>query len=151
MMLAAGARDHIGGVETAAQADFEQQIIGRGPAEEQEGGRGGDLEHGDRLPRIDTLAFVERRLEPRVVDEFAGEANALIEAHEMWRGVDMHALPRRFQDRPHECDGRALAVGSCDMDDARQAQMRRAEVGEQALDAAQRQVDPSRMERRESR
>ena len=63
----------------------------------------------------------------------------------------MHALARSLEDRAHEGDGRALAVGPGDMHDARQAQMRRAEIGEQALDAAQRQIDPSGMERRESR
>ena len=63
----------------------------------------------------------------------------------------MHLLAARFQNRPHEGDGRALAVGSRDMDDRRQAFLRRAEIGEQALDAAERQVDDAGMQRRETR
>ena len=41
--------DDVGGVEIAAHADLEQQVVGRRLGEELEGRRGGDLEEGDRL------------------------------------------------------------------------------------------------------
>ena len=47
--LASGLLDHVGGVEPAAEADFEQQHVGRMAREQQERRRRGDLEHGDRL------------------------------------------------------------------------------------------------------
>ena len=53
-------RDDIGGIEPAAQAHFEQQIVG-GIAREGEKGRGGgDLEEGDGLAAIGLLAFLEQ-------------------------------------------------------------------------------------------
>src|SRR5262249_27649193 len=48
------------------------------------------------------------------------EPKALVEAHEMRRGIDVHAHARRLQDRAHERDGRALAVGAADVDRRRQ-------------------------------
>ena len=39
--------DHIGGIEPAAEADFEQQHVGRMLCEQQEAGRGLRLEEGD--------------------------------------------------------------------------------------------------------
>ena len=59
------------------------------------------------------------------------EPEALVEAHQMRRGVDVHALAGRFQDRAHEGDGRALAVGAGDMDHRRQFALGMAERGEQ--------------------
>ncbi len=53
----------------------------------------------------------------------------------MRRGVDVHDEARSLQDRAHEGDGRALAVGAGDVDRRRQALLRRAEALEQALDA----------------
>ena len=61
--------DHVGGVEPAAEADFEQQHIGRMPREQQEGRRGRDLEHGDRRAGVGALAFLQRRRQLVVGDQ----------------------------------------------------------------------------------
>ena len=84
---------------------------------------------------------------------FAGGAKpkALVEAHQMRRGIDMHALARRFQDRAQEGDGRALAVGAGDVDHRRQFLLRMTRARQQPLDAVERQVDPLGMQRGEPR
>ena len=51
MQTASGIGDHIGRIEAAAQADFEHERVGRVAREGEEGGRGRDLEKGDRLHR----------------------------------------------------------------------------------------------------
>ena len=63
----------------------------------------------------------------------------------------MHALPRGLEDRAHERDGRALAVGAGNVDHRRQAPFRMAERGEEALDAAEREIDAFRVQRQQSR
>ena len=63
----------------------------------------------------------------------------------------MHALARGLEDRAHERDGRALAVGAGDVDDRRQPPLRMAERGEQPLDAAERQIDALGMQRQQAR
>jgi hypothetical protein len=45
----------------------------------------------------------------------------------MRRCIGVHAQARRLQDRAHECDGRALAVGAGDVDRRRQLPLRVAE------------------------
>ncbi len=90
--------DDIGGVEPAAQPDFKQQNIG-GMAREQQKPRGGlDLEHGNRRIAVFGLTFGERRGKLVIADEFAAvalsDAEALVEANEIGRGIDMHASYR---------------------------------------------------------
>ena len=75
------------------------------------------------------------------------QPEALVEAHQMRRRVDMHAQSRRLQDRPHESDGGALAVGAGDMNDRRQTPLRMVERVENAPHAVERKIDPLRMQR----
>ncbi len=77
------------------------------------------------------------------------DAEALVEANQIRRRIDVHALAGRFQDRAHEGDGRALAVGAGDMDHRRQTPLRMIERGEDALDTIERKVDPLGMQRKE--
>ncbi len=93
---------------------------------------GGDhLEHGDRRAGVHPLHLGERVEQRRVGDELAGEPDALVEAHQMRRGVDVHAPAGRLADRAQEGAGAALAVGAGDMDHRRQAPLGMAELGEQ--------------------
>ena len=77
----------------------------------------------------------------------AGEGDALMEAHQVRRGVDVHALAGGLQHGLEEGRHRALAVGAGDVDDRRQALLGMAELGQQRLDAAERQVDQPRVQR----
>ena len=63
----------------------------------------------------------------------------------------MNALARRFEDRAHEGDGRAFAVGAGDMDHRRQPPLRMIERGQQPLDAVERQIDALGMQRQQPR
>ena len=87
------------------------------------------------------LALLEEIDQPLLLDQPAGEADALVEADEMGRGVDMHRSARRLEDRPQIGQDRALAVGAGDMDRGRRLALGVAERGQQPLDATQRQVD----------
>ena len=94
-------------------------------------------------------------IEFAVVDQVAlarrAEPEALVEAHQMRRGVDVHAQAGRFQDRAHERDGRALAVGAGDMDDRRQLALGMVERGQNPPHAIERQIDQLGMQRGEPR
>ena len=63
--------------------------------------------------------------------ELAGDADALVEAHQMRRGIDVHALPRRLGHRAQEGTGAALAVGAGDMDHRWQPTLRMIELLQQ--------------------
>ena len=75
----------------------------------------------------------------RVVgDQLAGDADALVEADQMRRGVDVDALARRLGDGAQEGAGAALAVGAGDVDHRRQAALGMAERRQQAVAAGPR-------------
>ena len=147
--------DHVGGVEPAAEAHFQQQHVGGIAREQEKRRRGLDLKHGDRLRAVDGLALFERRSEIIIGDQDAAaraaDAKALVEAHEMRRSVDMHAQSRSLQDRAHERDGGALAVGAGDVDHRWQAAFGMVERIEDAPHAVERQVDQLRMKLQEAR
>jgi hypothetical protein len=143
------ALDHVGGIEPAAEAHFEQQHVGRVAREQQKRRRGLDLEHGDRLRPVDGLAFPQRPSEVIIGHQhaatLAAEPEALVETDEMRRGVDVDAQRRGFEDRAHERDGGALAVGAGDVDHRRQAPLGMIERLQDAPHAVERQVDQLRM------
>ena len=63
----------------------------------------------------------------------------------------MHAFSGGFEDRAHEGDGRALAVGAGDVDHRRQLALGMIERGQQPLDAIERQIDAFGMQRGQPR
>ncbi len=101
--------DHIGGVEPAAEPDFEDQHIGGMPGKQQQRRRGGDFKHRNRGAFVGLFAFLQRADEFGVGDQppfaMSAQTNALVEAHQMRRRIDMHPSPRRFQHRPQERNG----------------------------------------------
>ena len=131
--------NHIGRVKAPAKANLQQQVIGRDFGEQQKCGGGGDFENGNRRAAIGQLAALENLLKLRVVRQLAaawrGQPDALIETHQMRRGIDMRALARRLQDGAHKGDSGALAIGAGHMDDRRQAAAGIAKRFEQARDA----------------
>ena len=114
------------------------------------GGRSGDLELRDRPAAIHRLDREEGVRQLILVDEAAAtdcpEPNALVEADEMRRGVDMHLPPVGFEHRPHEGGGRPLAVGAGDVDHRRQAPLGMAEIGHQHIDPLEREIDLARVQ-----
>ena len=131
----------IGGVETAAEPDFDDGVVGGRFGEGEIGGAGRRLKIGEHVVahrRIDAPQRVDQR---RVGNLFAGDDNALVEAHQMRGGVDVYGMSGGLKDRAQEGDGRALAVGAGDMKERRQRLLRIAETGQRRLDAVERQID----------
>jgi len=77
--------------------------------EQKKGRRRLDLEYGDRRVAVVSLAFSKHVGEFFVLDEPAAalvrDAKTLVEADQIGRGVNMHPLLRRFQDRAHKRNG----------------------------------------------
>ena len=140
-----GAAHDISRVEPAAQPDFEQHDVGRRAGKGEKGRRGRDLEKGDRRIPVGALAFFEKRDQRLLVDQMAGEADALVETDEMRRDVGVHAVARGFEAGPHRRHRRAFAFGAGDVHDRRKAVLRIAHRREKPLDAAERQIDQLRM------
>ena len=63
--------DHIGRIETSAEAGFEKEEIGGVCGENREGGGGRDLEKRDRIVAVQALAFAEHGGKCRIVDQDA--------------------------------------------------------------------------------
>ncbi len=80
------------------------------------------------------------------VRHLGAEPDALVEPHEMRRGVDVHGQACRFEHSAHEGDRGALAVGSGDMDDGGSRGGAR-HGGEKTLQSSERQVDQLGMQR----
>ena len=78
------ATDDIRGVEPAAKPDLEQHDVGCDTGESEKRRRRRNLEEGDRTAGIDALHFGQQFGEKAVLDKRAGDANALVKAHEMW-------------------------------------------------------------------
>ena len=97
------------------------------------------------LGAVDGFAFLQQREQRLFLDQLAGEADALVEAHEMGRDIGMHAIAGRLQHGAQIGDDGALAVGAGDMDDRRQAPFGMAEALQQPPDAVERQIDDLRM------
>ena len=81
----AGSRplDHVGRVTPAAEPDLQDAEISRILGEEQEGGGGDDLEHGDRRAGVDPLHCFQCIRERRRLHEPVGQADALVEIDQM--------------------------------------------------------------------
>ena len=81
------ALDDIGGVEPAAEPDFEQENIGPMPREQQKRRRRLDLKHGDRRVAVRGFAFGECAGKFIVADQLAAvraaDPEALVEAHQI--------------------------------------------------------------------
>ena len=146
--------DHVGRVEPAAETDLEQQHIGRMPRKQKERRGGLDLEHRDRLRAVGALAFQQHIGQRLVAHQLAAarraETKALVETHQMRRGVDVDGLARGLQHRAHEGHRRALAVGPGHVDDRRKPALRIAQRGKNAPHPVERQIDPLRMQRQQT-
>src|SRR5579872_121714 len=134
-------RDDIGRVIPAAEPHFEHHRIGAVARESEKHRRIGDLEISDRASAIDALHFLQRRGEFGLGNEFAGDPDAFVKAHEMRRDVNVHAQPLRFKHGARKGADRAFAVGAGDMDHRRKLFLGIAEIIEQTLNAPEREID----------
>ena len=91
----------------------------------------------------------EQRGERVVVDQRAGEPDALVEADQMRAGEHVDACARGFERGAQEGAGRALAVGPGDMEHRRQRVLRTAEPVEQGGDAGE--AEPVAARRQQAR
>ena len=112
------AGDHVGGVEAAAEANFEHlPVAARLRA-------GEPAEQGDQLevrPALGRLVVEERPGEPRecrVVQRLAVDAHALARLVYVGRGQQQGVRAGGAQDRLDHRGGRALALGAGDVDRA---------------------------------
>ena len=141
-----GALDDIRGVEPAAETNFKQHHIGRMARKQQKAGRGLDLEYRDRRAAVLSLAFGKRVGKFVVVDELAAallsDTKSFVDAHEIRRSVNVNVFARGFEDRAHEGDGGAFAVGAGDMNNRRQTPLRMIERSQNELHAVEPEVDP---------
>ena len=143
--------DDVGRIEAAAEADLEQQHVGGVLGKGKEGGRRGDLELGDVVAAVGGLCarqYIDQRL---FTDRCrpaarAGKLDTLVKAHEMRRRIDVHARAGGFDDRFQVGGDGALAVGAGNVHDRRQLLVRIAQLAEQPLDTAERQVDQLRVQ-----
>ena len=77
------AAHHIGRIEPAAEAGFEQHGIGCGAGKGQKGGSSRDLEKRNRFAAIGALALLEH-VEKRVfLYQFTRDPNALVKPHQV--------------------------------------------------------------------
>src|SRR6185503_21335018 len=62
-------RDHVGGVELAAEAGLQQQNVGLHARKREEGGDRGDLEKGDGVAAVGALAFLDQLDQRLLLDQ----------------------------------------------------------------------------------
>ena len=79
--------DDVGGVKTPAETDFEQRIVGRRARHGKEASDSCDLEIGDRVAIVGIVAFVQNLSEMRLGNQLACEADALVKAGKVRRGI----------------------------------------------------------------
>src|SRR6185369_14459591 len=124
--------DYVGRVEAAAEADLQDAGVGRRSCEGEESDGGRDLEEArfDVAARVDDFSQEVREL--IVFDQPTGNADAFVEANEMGAGEGMDLEPRGFEAGAQECDRRAFAVGSGDMEHGRERVLRPAKPVEKS-------------------
>ena len=124
-------REDCARVAAATETHLKDTQIGARLREQMERNRGDHLKNRDGGAGVHLFNVFERRGQRRVRHEFAGDTDAFVEAHQVRRSIDVHALPRRLGHRAHEGTGAALAIGAGDMDHRRQSALRVIELLQQ--------------------
>ena len=127
-------RDDIGRIQPPAQAHLDNAGVGFDAGEGEEGGGGGRLEEAGADAFGGVEHFGEQLRQELVLDELALEAYAFVEADEVGTRIDMGLEPGGLNRGAEESAGRALAVGSGDVEDGREPALRVAEAGEEGAD-----------------
>src|SRR5690606_31146725 len=96
------------------------------------------------------LYFLQRRIQFSRRNQLAREANALVEAYEMGRIIDMHRLAGSFEESAEIGNGRTLGIGPRHMDRGRQVVLRIARLFQERQHAIQAQIDQLWMQPRQA-
>ena len=147
--------DDVGGVEPSAETGFQQHDIGLVLREQTKRRRGLHLENRDRLAGIDLFAVLQHPAQLGIISQAAtalfADAEAFVDPHQVWRGIDVDAQACCFERRAQIGDRRAFAVGARDMDHRRQLGFRMIEPRQQAVHAIEAEIDALRMQGRQPR
>ena len=137
-------RDDIGRIESSAQPDLDDAIVGGYGRKGKESRRRRHLEKACVQPFRDVEDFAKQGGERRVVDQGARQSDALVEPDEVRAGIGVDPAPLRLQYGAQIGAGRSLAVGPRDMEGPRQPVLRIAEARAQLGDAFQPQYVATR-------
>jgi hypothetical protein len=127
--------DYVGCIEAAAKTDLEDACAGRGSGEGEERYRARDLEKARLDLHADIEHFIEKRGEPIVLDEPAGNSDPFVEANQMRAGEDVDLVAGGFEPSAKEGAHRAFAVRPGDVEHRRKPVLRTPEAVEQRVDA----------------
>ena len=128
--------NNIGGVQTAAQANLEKADVSRVLGKRQQGGCGGHLEKGYRLPFVGRLHPFQDFNQVIFFNQGSGQPDAFAERNQMGRGIDMNPETRSLQDGSQGRHHRSLAVGPGDVNDRRKFPLRISQMFQQPLKTA---------------
>ncbi len=134
-------RNHIGCVILTTQPDFQDERVTRVSREGKQRRRGRDLEKGDRRTDIHPLAFVEHCRQLILFDQFSGEPDAFVKAHEMRRDIRMYAQALRLEHRARKRANGAFAVRPGDVDNRRKLAFGMAQLSQESLNSVQNEID----------
>ena len=125
--------EHIGRIQSPAEANLDNAGIRRNPVEGEEIGSGGDFEKagGEVLALIQH--FLQQGGQQFVLDQLAGDANTLVIADQMRLRGGVDGQPFGFQHSAQIGAGAAFAIGARDMKHWRQGALRIAEPGQQLV------------------
>ena len=132
--------DNIGRIEPSAEPDLEQAGIGRRAREREDRGRGGDLEKAGFDAAAGVQDLGKQLFQSLVVDQLAGDPDALVEADQVRAGEGVDLVPGRFERGAKEGNRRALAIGPGDVEDRRQPVLRPSEPIEKDADAIETEM-----------
>ena len=116
--------DHVGRIKSTSETNFKDAGIGRSLGEGEEGHRRIDLEQAATNFIVCVECAAHQLGQPRIVDQLAGDADALVVSNQMRAGEGMDPVPRGLEPGTKECAGGALAVRPRDMKDRWQPVLR---------------------------
>ncbi len=103
---------HIGGIEPTTQADFQQQHVRCGAAEEPQTGQGRKLEEGERYLAARRFHFGKGGAVIAICQLLTVDPHPLGKAQQMGRGVDANLVAGGHQNAGRHGAAGALAVGT---------------------------------------
>ena len=139
--------DHVGRIQPAAKADFENAGIGRRAGKGEESRRRGNFEEAgaDCFALCHVQHFAQQFGQQVVGNQGSGDADAFVETAQVRAGEDVYGLACGLERGAQERAGRSLAVGSGNMEYRRQCGFGMAKVHAQVADDVEPQ--PPRRDR----